>query len=66
MPGRDSTFFEGVTGRDVLSLKSILDGKNVAPDLVGRLRDRGWIEARSQGYLLTWAGRCVIETPVTH
>ncbi len=63
MPPRDSTYFEGVTLRDILSLRGILEGRQIAPDLIKRLCDRGWLDVSPQGYLLTLAGRCVVETP---
>lgn len=58
----DDTHYEGVTRKDATSLRALLEGRTIAPNLVRRLAGMGWIDACPQGHLLTWAGRCVIET----
>lgn len=55
------TYYEGVTREDAISLRSLLEGRPIPPVLVRRLAQMGWIEPCPQGYLLTWAGRCVID-----
>lgn len=57
-------YFEGVTREDMISLRSLLEGRTLAPDLLERLHLKGWVDPCPQGYLLTWAGRCVVEIPV--
>lgn len=62
----DGIHYEGVTREDAASLRSVLEGRSVAPDLVRRFAKMGWIDTCDQGLLLTWAGRCVIETSAQH
>ena len=40
----------------------LLEGRSIAQDLLDRFHGKGWIESSPQGHLITWAGRCVLES----
>lgn len=61
MPAFENAHYEGVTRQDAVSLRSLLEGRAIAPALALRLAKMGWIDACTEGYLLTWAGRCVVD-----
>lgn len=62
----DTSYFEGMTAQDAESLRLILEAKQVDPSSVRRLRDKGWIEPCGTDYLITLAGRCVIDSAKPH
>jgi len=58
----DRSYLEGMTREDARALMLLLEGRAVAQDLLDRFCLKGWIESSPQGHLITWAGRCVVES----
>lgn len=58
----DRRYLEGMTREDARALMLLLEGRSVAQDLLDRFHLKGWIESSPHGHLITWAGRCVVES----